>query len=827
MKEAKGGKWKGENLILRLECGNQVLHEGRCAELAFPFQIGRKRSCAWNVPDAERSVSGVHAEVFLKKNAVYIRDEGSRNGIFVMGSRVAEHRLQAGVQVSLGQCRLTVEEDRKSPRTAAVRFHQLVQLNGSEAGRKIDIRKDVTPVGLGVADGISCSDILVSRRHAEILHKPDDTCWVKDLESRNGTQVNGVALKGTERMLRDGDIVSFADLEFKFRDRGRDHSDGQLAKKICIALVTAAVSGSLLFLYRSITPSAKSLLADAKAYEMKENFSLANACLEKALTARGVEDYKNEIARKMRDISQWTNTLAIWRTTQTDFENRRWVVANRNLGTLMSGATKRWEWNVTTALERKRKAEQMRNLLNLFLEARRTYRGFSDRELGRETDVLQRHLQSMQNALREEWPGIPGAKLRDDMGDLCLAFDGLIKDLKAVDQTLAMVRGIPEEESPQIVDVLQKTGGFSQLADALKSLVDRAMKREETRADAAKKAKRVFYGSSVVKDKCERYIPILEVFDAAHGTLQSNLVAFVSFRPKGMVRELPTPTDQQLSLDPRFGGIERAMQKANDKLFGKLADNVRDQFQRMRQWKITDGETPACLKTLMDEDKVARAFSCDSLVPQKQRPPNSRRAFSGAYDEVLGIETFGDLLNAIDVQDGRELDGGRVMRPETDNRPAPVLCQAVNLFAQLAVSRKFLSSPDFVQMLGVTVPDGGTNQLKRLASIVSDLQGKKEMLVDSWWNRETGGIRERVLARGAALALDADGKILDVEKVEEFMRDKAEMRRQIKTLSDRINANPETVDENRAQILRIGIPGLFGVNRFWDESAREAERGGM
>ena len=54
---------------------------------------------------------------------------------------------------------------------------------------------------------------MVSQKHAELLVR-GETLWLHDLASTNGTFVNGKQLTG-EQQLADGDILHFADLEFK------------------------------------------------------------------------------------------------------------------------------------------------------------------------------------------------------------------------------------------------------------------------------------------------------------------------------------------------------------------------------------------------------------------------------------------------------------------------------------------------------------------------------------------------------------------------------------------------------------------------------------
>jgi serine phosphatase RsbU (regulator of sigma subunit) len=67
-------------------------------------------------------------------------------------------------------------------------------------------------------------DVVLSRRHAELVHTPRG--WaVRDLRSLNGTHVNGTRVEG-ERPLRDGDVIGIAEWRLEFRDADLAPSEG-------------------------------------------------------------------------------------------------------------------------------------------------------------------------------------------------------------------------------------------------------------------------------------------------------------------------------------------------------------------------------------------------------------------------------------------------------------------------------------------------------------------------------------------------------------------------------------------------------------------------
>lgn len=89
---------------------------------------------------------------------------------------------------------------------------------GEEIKREIYLNKDIYCVGnQGDAD-IVIRNETVSRLHAR-LNKSDGVYYIEDLNSRNGTWVNGKLLHYMEKIsLRDGDVVAFADERFRYEE---------------------------------------------------------------------------------------------------------------------------------------------------------------------------------------------------------------------------------------------------------------------------------------------------------------------------------------------------------------------------------------------------------------------------------------------------------------------------------------------------------------------------------------------------------------------------------------------------------------------------------
>ncbi len=81
--------------------------------------IGRRQNNTWVLPDPERYVSGVHAEIVYRDGAYYLRDV-STNGTFVNGmpepiGNGMEHRLADGDEIQIGDYDIVVSFDETGP----------------------------------------------------------------------------------------------------------------------------------------------------------------------------------------------------------------------------------------------------------------------------------------------------------------------------------------------------------------------------------------------------------------------------------------------------------------------------------------------------------------------------------------------------------------------------------------------------------------------------------------------------------------------------------------------------------------------------------------
>ncbi|MGD0897956.1 MAG: SpoIIE family protein phosphatase [Thermoguttaceae bacterium] len=93
----------------------------------------------------------------------------------------------------------------------------LLAVKGLPAGETLPLGKEITILGRHPECDIVLDSGAISRQHARILRVGEEF-YVEDLQSRNGTQLNGTPVKGRQR-LSAGDRVGLCDIVFQFFER--------------------------------------------------------------------------------------------------------------------------------------------------------------------------------------------------------------------------------------------------------------------------------------------------------------------------------------------------------------------------------------------------------------------------------------------------------------------------------------------------------------------------------------------------------------------------------------------------------------------------------
>ncbi len=208
--------------------------------------IGRKEGNTIHVDNL--AVSGRHARVLKIGKKVILEDLGSTNGTQVNGKDITKHVLQHGDVITVGKHTLTFacledgeipaapqkeesdmdktmiisasarEEmmgDKSGGKTSEMVLGGIQFISGPMMGKSMDLKASLTSMGKGDNCKIKVKGMLVGKQAAVFTRRPTGY-HITHLEGMAKTKVNGEAISGSPRVLKDGDIIELADVKMQF-----------------------------------------------------------------------------------------------------------------------------------------------------------------------------------------------------------------------------------------------------------------------------------------------------------------------------------------------------------------------------------------------------------------------------------------------------------------------------------------------------------------------------------------------------------------------------------------------------------------------------------
>lgn len=232
-------------MAVRLAVHHPRSGEGEADEKSFEFEQARiviGRSAGADVRLPGQGVSDTHATVEQNDGHYTVRDERSLNGTALNGEALVPSRpraLEDGDEIVIAEFSIRfysgpLTRHATTPeRTASLARRMLRELLGAEseaslppylhvragpdAGTRINLAEPPSrlTIGRGNEADLVLADVDVSRLHVEIIRSLDTTV-ARDLESKNGIEVNGKPLR--ERRLRHGDVLGIGSTSLLYQD---------------------------------------------------------------------------------------------------------------------------------------------------------------------------------------------------------------------------------------------------------------------------------------------------------------------------------------------------------------------------------------------------------------------------------------------------------------------------------------------------------------------------------------------------------------------------------------------------------------------------------
>jgi pSer/pThr/pTyr-binding forkhead associated (FHA) protein len=175
--------------------------------------IGRSSGCDLVLRDG--LISRRHAEIRRQDGVAIVCDLASTNGTFVNGVRVRESQpLRPGDRIRLGHTHLIYGIGTELP-TRVPSTTPSAAAGQRRSRHSLVLDRPVLTIGRSSGNDLVLVDGLVSRHHAQIRQEGGTTA-LHDLDSKNGTFVNGQRVRGSIP-LQPGDVIRVGQTELVFR----------------------------------------------------------------------------------------------------------------------------------------------------------------------------------------------------------------------------------------------------------------------------------------------------------------------------------------------------------------------------------------------------------------------------------------------------------------------------------------------------------------------------------------------------------------------------------------------------------------------------------
>ena len=751
-----------KEFTITLESHGQCLYRIASSDIQQDISIGRAHDCTWRLPNMDKMASSHHALIQKNKKGIQLIDTGSRNGIFCDGQKVSNVKLCPGKRITIADAELSISESMKNSKASFCNEHMLEYLNGKHKGELIRINKQRFMIGASVDNDLIIAESLISQYHIELRIDDTGACWIQDMNSTNGTNVNHTALAaGKERMLKDGDVISLAFVDLRFLDKNIRHTRSYIGLKILVGVVTVALLVAGYFVYLAATPNAYELIQKARGLAADANFEQARNVLESASSARDFSKFQAERDMLLEQITTWEFTLKEWHSVSSYLKDKKWVDAVRTLSAIQVDRMENWNWNEGEALFYKSLALRVKNNIDLLLQSQ----GIIDNSESSiaELKALEHKLNiamNQENALKPEKILVP-----------------LALDIKATQEKLSTNLRNHDRLNKALANLNLRVPDFGTIVAELEEI-------EKT-------------SQGIVKHLTAEYLKPIRKLRVSQDRLCANSAALTCLDFEKIDFNLDLPSIDECAVNPYINTQRNTIVQINDNII--LAyKQVLYMHNLLKQWKVTPPNTNVLLIAFSNKENLEKILSCDSL--RGKLPMRNRKMPQGVYDQMLGIEYFYEFLRALPTSyDGAALDRMQ-FTPECVSLKK--LCEQYSNFVQ------FAELPENRWLLRgklLALHDYCAEQLKMRDSLVMSLRNEKCEPFS----------RRSIICRGLVIYFSPTTE-LGKEYLNDFVRDFKKHREPIALLNNAYEtASPEKSLEIRNKILENGLPGDPIVRRMW------------
>ena len=757
---------------IELRCDGAVVGSLRMDAGCADVVVGRSHESVLRTPPGDHSVSGRHMRIFWRRKALYVEDAGSRNGVYYRGVRLTRpQKVCSGDTFSIGNSMVCCEKIEQTARRHG-ECHRLERLNGDEAGRQLEIRpkigQEAFTIGLDPGNALVLPDMLVSRRHAELVEREGGECWIRDLDSRNGTYVNGELLRGKERLLKDNDTITVAYFDFRFLDRNKRHTRFFLWLKMFAVAATLCVMAGVYVTWVATGATVEDHIRVARGHAAVCDFEAAASSLDAARMARDADRYRVQIDTLESQIERWQKTWSEWRRAKEELSGGDLKRAQKTLDPLTSGALDAWVWNGTTAIEEKNEAEFAAKALRWLYDAMDVL-----------DDVGEGQPEHRADAIREK--AVPFARFLEESKNLFAEHQYLEKLHAEMSAVFGRMR--------EIQAGFAKVDGYIARLDAMNPDFARlTVQLDEVIRDKSQ--------HGAVRAYADKYRqPCAELADAKLFIRKEfddlNAMRFSSVKER--VDGLKLPSKDLCARHPQLSHHRQKLEGHHADA-QNYAENLKSMVNGLSVVGIVNGDCGKPVKMALSVESWEKAFTFACF---DEKPPTTRRKDpSGFYDELLGIDfTFQSLRALPDNYNGWCL-------------------RMIGFSPDVVETRKALEYIDvFVKYLDERPAWLSCGELGAFAKYCKTLLAKRDALL-AFLAAYKGDPRAQLVAGFYHGWLSRQFELKVRKDLSERFR---AIQRKVSELCERYSEVSDPVEQIsiRAKILSIGLPGDAQLHSKW------------
>ena len=187
--------------------------------------IGRKEGNTIRLK--ERNVSRYHARIYNTPEGLFVEPVAARYGLKLNSSKIdGPTPLALGDEIRIGDFRLYLQDESAPQAAKPEDTDQIVDIDtnlqprfvvisSNFAGVEYYVRRSKVVIGRDPACDIAIHHQSVSARHAEVRRTPRGDYEIRDLNSSNGTKVNGIPISEPFK-LDSGDAVTLGHVTMRY-----------------------------------------------------------------------------------------------------------------------------------------------------------------------------------------------------------------------------------------------------------------------------------------------------------------------------------------------------------------------------------------------------------------------------------------------------------------------------------------------------------------------------------------------------------------------------------------------------------------------------------